>query len=328
MIVTRNLIAMQTRIPTLLAAICALATSNLHADASADEAWKKVEAAMKNVKDPQPKPTTKEEALEYFTKAVAAYDAAAKDFYGKAATDPRRWEAKYFELETAPLFGVVSDKAPASPETLADEILAASDAPDKVKAGTTGMKLLFGMERMKATPEREAAWVKDATAFIKQYPDSEHTRMLQTRLNYISTMAGLKNHPLELKFTAVDGRKVDLSKLRGKVVLVDFWATWCPPCVAELPHLLETYQKYHSKGFEIIGISLDEDKSELEAFVKEHGMAWPQHFDGKAWESALVGKFGVAELPTMWLVDKKGMLITSNAEGRLEELVEKHLAAE
>ncbi len=73
--------------------------------------------------------------------------------------------------------------------------------------------------------------------------------------------------PLDLKFTAVDGRKVDLSELRGKVVLIDFWATWCPPCRLIAPDILATYKKYHSQGLEVIGVSVDSDKGALLDFV-------------------------------------------------------------
>src|SRR2546428_11372592 len=83
----------------------------------------------------------------------------------------------------------------------------------------------------------------------------------------------------DVKFTAVDGREVDLAKLKGKVVLVDFWATWCGPCVGEVPHVVETYKKFHDKGFEIVGISLDQNKDALVNFTKSHGMTWPQYFD-------------------------------------------------
>ncbi|QIF00874.1 TlpA disulfide reductase family protein [Roseimicrobium sp. ORNL1] len=319
---------MQTRLLSLLAAVCALVTPNLFADAAADEAWKKVENAMKAIRDPQPPPKSRPEAIEFFKKAVAAYEGEAKDFYAKAPTDPRRWEAKYFELETAPLFGFVHQKEPSGLDKVADEILAAPDATDEVKGKAAGMKLALRMDELEGTPGAEAAWVKDAEAYIKQHPSSQFTNVFQRKLKTITALAGLKDKPLDLKFTAVDGREVDLSKMRGKVVLVDFWAVWCGPCVAEIPNVLKTYEKLHPKGFEIVGISLDQDKSKLEAFVKEKGMSWPQYFDGKGWQNEISSKFGINSIPAMWLVDKKGMLVSTNARGNLEELVEKQLATE
>jgi thiol-disulfide isomerase/thioredoxin len=132
--------------------------------------------------------------------------------------------------------------------------------------------------------------------------------------------------PLDIKFTAVDGRAVDLSEMKGKVVLVDFWATWCGPCVAEIPRVKEAYTKLHSKGFEIVGISFDKDKAKLESFVKDKGMEWPQFFDGKAWQNEYGQKYGINAIPTMWLVDKKGNLREPNARGDLAAKVEKLLA--
>lgn len=75
------------------------------------------------------------------------------------------------------------------------------------------------------------------------------------------------NAPLELKATAIDGAQIDLSKLRGKVVLLDFWATWCGPCVQEAPKVVATYNKLHDKGFEIVGISLDQNKESVVWFT-------------------------------------------------------------
>ena len=132
---------------------------------------------------------------------------------------------------------------------------------------------------------------------------------------------------LDLKYTAVDGTKVDLSTMKGKVVLVDFWATWCPPCRGEVPNVVAAYQKYHDKGFEIVGVSLDQDKDALMSFTKDHGMVWPQYFDGLGWDNAVSKSFGIQSIPAMWLVGKDGKLITTNARDDLAGDIEKALAA-
>jgi thiol-disulfide isomerase/thioredoxin len=110
------------------------------------------------------------------------------------------------------------------------------------------------------------------------------------------------------------------------VVLVDFWATWCGPCVVEVPKIVATYGKLHEKGFEILGISFDEDKSKLDNFTKDKGMKWPQFFDGKGWKNELGQKFGINSIPRMWLVNKKGMVVDTNGREDLESKVEKLLA--
>ncbi|HET7535549.1 MAG TPA: TlpA disulfide reductase family protein, partial [Candidatus Didemnitutus sp.] len=143
--------------------------------------------------------------------------------------------------------------------------------------------------------------------------------------------------PLELKFKAIDGRDVDLAQLRGKVVLVDFWATWCGPCVREIPNVVATYGKYHDKGFEIVGISFDQapdaakpakrqkTAEQVAAFTQAKNMPWPQYYDGLYWNNAFGKQYGIRAIPAMFLVDQKGMIISTNARGKKLESEVKRL---
>ena len=120
----------------------------------------------------------------------------------------------------------------------------------------------------------------------------------------------------------LDGKPLSVANHKGKVVLVDFWATWCGPCINELPNVLKTYEKYHSQGFEIIGISLDQDKDKLTGFIDKKGMKWTQFFDGKGWGNKLAGKYGVQSIPMTYLLDGEGKIIAKNLRGEaLEEAV-------
>ena len=127
--------------------------------------------------------------------------------------------------------------------------------------------------------------------------------------------------PLDIHFTALDGREVDLAKLTGKVVLVEFWSTTCGPCIAEMPTVKAVYEKFHDRGFEVVAVSLDDKEIALRRFIKEKKLPWPQHFDGKGWENQFAVRYGIFSIPTMWLVDKRGNLRYNNARFDLERSV-------
>ena len=111
------------------------------------------------------------------------------------------------------------------------------------------------------------------------------------------------------------GEPLSIAKFKGKVVLVDFWATWCGPCREELPNVLAVYNKYHAKGFEIIGISLDQDENALRSFIKEKGVVWPLYFDGKGWDSKLGQKYGINSIPMTFLLDQEGKIVAKGLRG-------------
>jgi len=131
--------------------------------------------------------------------------------------------------------------------------------------------------------------------------------------------------PLNIRFTALDGREVDLAKLTGKVVMVEFWSTTCGPCIAEMPMVKAVYRKFHERGFEVVAISLDDKEAALRRFIQEKEMPWPQYFDGKGWSNKFALQYGIFSIPTMWLVDKHGNLRDENARGDLETRVQQML---
>jgi len=126
----------------------------------------------------------------------------------------------------------------------------------------------------------------------------------------------------------LDGKALSVAGYKGKVVMIDFWATWCPPCVGEVPNVAKVYEKYHPQGFEIIGVSLDHegDKPELISFTKEHNMPWRQYYDGKFWTNDLAVKYGIQSIPATFLLDRDGKIIAKNVRGEaLEPAVQKAL---
>ncbi len=184
-------------------------------------------------------------------------------------------------------------------------------------------------------------WIKDLQGFVETYPKAEDAPdamiQLATGLEFAGkandarkwfaqlaedhpkTTAGkkaagaitrleVKGKPLPLAFAGLDGGKIDIRNYRDKAVLVVFWATWCKPCFEDLPKLKALYQQYRTQGFEVIGVNLDNSPNGVKAYMQQNGMTWPQIHEAGGLESPPSLAFGVISLPTMFLVDKKGLV--------------------
>ena len=144
--------------------------------------------------------------------------------------------------------------------------------------------------------------------------------------------ARLKTGAAPLPFAGKDlaGKPVNLAQYKGKVVLIDFWATWCAPCIEELPNIVTAYNRYKAKGFDVVGVSLDEaeDKSKLVKFTSNNKMPWRQVFDGKGMSSKLATGYGITAVPFTLLIGRDGKIAAVNPRGpELEPAVTAALAA-
>lgn len=160
---------------------------------------------------------------------------------------------------------------------------------------------------------------KIAAIIKEKFPDSKTAQ----RIEKDEWQKSITGKPFKLSFTdQLTGKKVSIQGLRGSVVVIDFWATWCGPCRAELPHMKELYEKYKSKGVEFIGISLDRDINTLKNFCKENGITWPQYCEqGKAWDTELSQEWKITGIPTIFILDKEGNIYSTKARGRLDTMI-------
>lgn len=156
-------------------------------------------------------------------------------------------------------------------------------------------------------------------AFKKNIPNSRYTKGLENKLNTMRSTAIGSLAP-EISLPSPNGPDVALSSLKGKYVLIDFWASWCGPCRQENPNVVRMYNKYKDKGFEIFGVSLDQDRGKWLKAIEVDKLTWPHVSDLKGWESAAAAKYNVTAIPQTVLLDKEGRIIAKNLRGAaLEE---------
>lgn len=312
---------------------------------SAETEWSKLVRLEKRC---QENPSAGENAVEFYAQRDRDLYAAAKDYVQKYPGDSHAGTALEWELESADFSGSATERSSlldqlesetrgfvanhSVPKSLQqqmtvglihlrlnnDDLITTESAlhleqqiaeyltenpadPKKVSLQLARANLLYRVEPEKAKSFLEA---------LLRDPDQELAQAAHARL----AKAELLGKPLDLRFTATDGTAVDLAQLRGKVVLVDFWASWCPDCVRQLPEIQKLDQAYRASGLVILGISLDRDRQAMSNFIAKKAINWPNYFDGKGWSNSYAVQYGVRQIPEIWIINKEGMVETTSAD--------------
>lgn len=154
------------------------------------------------------------------------------------------------------------------------------------------------------------------SGFSDKINNSYYVEFLKERVNTLKSVAVGQKY-VDFTLDDTDGNPMALSTVvDGKYVLVDFWASWCGPCRAENPNVVEAYNKYHDKGFDVFGVSFDKDHAKWVEAIEKDGLTWPHVSDLKYWSSAAGKLYGVQSIPYNVLLNPEGIIIEKNLRGQ------------
>ena len=294
------------------------------------------------------KPAAGENAVEFYAQRDRDLFNAARAFVQKYPSDSHAGTALEWELESAEFSGSATERSGLLDqlENETHSFIASHSLPESLRQQMTARlihqrlnnddlitnesalhleqqiadylkenpadpkKLSLQMARSNLLYRVDAQKAKSFLEELVRDPDQQLAEAAQARL----AKAALLGKPLDLHFTATNGSAIDLAQFRGKVVLVDFWASWCPDCVRELPEIQKLDQTYRASGLVILGISLDRDRQAMSNFLIKKGINWPIYFDGKGWNNTYAVQYSVRQIPEIWIINKDGILETTSAD--------------
>ncbi len=343
--------------------VCALFASNVRADGTNDaaQAWR----VLTNFSLPQPPLSWQTNApsqvdLAKFDDERAAQSGAladnAEDFYTRFPGDANAARARVTEIEALQMavhFGATNrlDDLAARERALIQNTNAPEELRYELRLDEIGRELKSAAA---AGADMGAAMEKAGRELVAEFPGGPNGYQILLDLAQDGDLATMRElgefmadsggpaeltdigkgllrradavgKPLAIAFTASDGRKVDLTTLSNKVVLVDFWAAWCPVCVGELPEVKQLYDQYHTNGFEVVGVNFDDDTNSAQKMIRQQGLAWPQFFGGRD-HNKFGREYAAYSLPQEWLVDRNGIVRDIHARQSLGAKLMKLLA--
>jgi thiol-disulfide isomerase/thioredoxin len=192
-----------------------------------------------------------------------------------------------------------------------------ANAPGDERAASLLARLAMGAG---VTAEQSAAI---SARIVEKYPNSQAAASAKGKIRQAQGIG----KPFEFSFKdAITGRQIDSAGLKGKVLVIDFWATWCGPCIAEMPKMKKLYAEFKDKGVEFIGISLDQPEAQgglkrLKDYVEKNEIGWPQYYQGNYWNSEFSRSWGINAIPCVFVVDQDGNLYSTTARGKLETMI-------